>query len=66
MPFRRKQQPEQHFYGRRFPRSVRPEQTEHLAPLHLEINIVDSARFRPVPKILEDFGQPANHNHVLA
>ena len=54
------QQSEQHLDGGGLAGTVRPEQTEHFAAPHFEIHIVHCARFGTAPKILEDFGQPAD------
>ena len=60
VPFGRIQQAEQQFDGGGFARTVRPEQAEHFAAPHFEIDIVDCARFGPAPEIFEDFGQAAD------
>ena len=53
----RVEQAEQHLDGRGFAGTVRPEQPEHLAAAHLEVDVVDRARLGPSPEILEDLGQ---------
>ena len=64
--FGRVQQSQQKLYSRRFSRTVRPEQTEYFTPAHLEIDVVNCARFWPPPEIFEDFGEAANGDDDLA
>ena len=66
VPFRRKEQPEEHFDGGRFAGAIRAEKAENFAAFHLEIDVIDGARFWAVPEILEDFGEAANDDDVLA
>src|ERR1039457_3452442 len=66
MPFRRVQQPQHQLYGGGFARTVGPEQAEHFASPHLEVNAVHRTRLGPAPEILEYLCQAANGYDYLS
>ena len=63
--FRRIQQAEQQLDGRGFAGAVRSEQAKDFAATDFKIHVVHRARLGAVPKIFENFRQPAHGDDDL-